>query len=136
MSSPCGFDNGFRCCLLLSPISNVIGDGIVEEGHFLPDISHLLAKAFKGDRLKLDAIDQDIARCRVIESREEPDQGGFTATGVTHQCNGFSFWNNEIDALKNKLTLGAVSEANLSQFDIASPIFEDLGALILLSFRI
>ena len=76
---------------------DVFADGSGEEGRLLEDDADLAAQGLQGGAADVDAVDQDAAGGRVVEAREQVDDGGFAGAGGAEQGDHLAGLDVEVD---------------------------------------
>ena len=98
----CVFD--LPSCGVWSPVADVFVDRIVEEDRLLRHDCDLLAEIGQRDAANIDAVDTDRAEVRIVEPRQEIDEGRLTGTVLADDRDRFAGLDLERDALERGRT--------------------------------
>ena len=114
-------DVGTRCSGKIA-VGNVIGHGVAEQGHMLGYLGDMLAQVKQAVIFYLDAIEQDLARRVVIETRDQVRQCRLATPGTPHQCHHLSRFGREGYILEHLPVGVRVGEAQVAHIQAASDV--------------
>ena len=107
---------------------DIFADGGVEEEDILLNDADIVAEEFLRELEDIDAVDEDIARGRLVESGYEGGEGGFTGAGFADEGDGGARGDGDGDVLKDPfIGVGIVFETDLVEGDLSLNLIESGG---------
>ena len=129
------FDVGTRGTRQVT-VGNIVGHGIAEQGHMLGYLGNMTAQVEQTVIFDFNTIEQNFARCVVIETRDQVRQCRLATAGTPHQCHHLPRFGRKAHVPEH-LTVGVrVGEAQIAHFQTASDVVALNSAGIDLRFLI
>ncbi len=104
---------------ILQAVTDVVPHRVVEQNIFLGHHGNLLAERLDGHTADVDAIDADGAGGRLVEARQQIDQGGFSRTARTDQSDHFSPARAQTNVPQNDGSVASIGKTHGVEFDFA-----------------
>ena len=114
-----GYLGGFHHLVhsgIFYPEGDVVEEGIVEQDGFLVHVTHDTAKVVQGRSFYIYSVNQHFTFLYIVITRNQVHHGRFTRTGLSHQGDGLSLFDGEVDVLQ--YPLGIVLEGYVLEFNL------------------
>ena len=117
-------------CSIFHAEGDIIEEGVVEEDGLLVHITNQLTQVVNTQVLHVDAIYQHLTFLHIVIARNQIHQSRFSAAALSHQGDGLTFLNNQIDVAQHPLV--GIFERHVTELYLMFEAIDMLGVLGLL----
>ncbi len=120
--------------------SDIVLEAGIEEDSLLVYITYQLAEVMHGKVFHIDAVDKHLALLYIVVTRNQVEHRTLSATALSHQCDGLSLRNHQVDILQyiNQLIVLVVGigEGNMAELYLMLEAADMLRVFLVLDFNL
>ena len=120
--------------VLFDAKSNIVSEAIVEEDSLLVHVSDELTQRVQAEVFYVDAIDEHFAFLYVVVARDKIDERRLSASALSHQRNGFSLRDDEVDVFEHPLF--PIAERHMTELYLMFERIDADGVFLLLDVNL
>ena len=114
--------------------------GGIEEDSLLVYITYQLSEIVHAEVLHVDTVDEHFALLYIVVARNQVEHRTLSATALTHQCDGLSLRNHQVDILQhvNQFTIlmVGIGKGNMAELYLMLEAVDMLRILLVLDFNL